>query len=88
MFYGVIVVSTLVGLFVNLLNIDPITMLYYSAALNGVLAPPLMVIILLIANNKRILGKQTNGALSNTLGIFITAVMGVAALLLVWTLLL
>ena len=88
MFYGVIVVSTLVGLFVNLLDIDPITLLYYSAALNGVLAPPLMVIILIIANNKRILGKQTNGALSNTLGIIITAVMGVAALLLVWTLLL
>ena len=87
MFYGVIVVSTLVGLFVNLLDIDPITLLYYSAALNGVLAPPLMVIILIIGNNKRILGTQTNGALSNTLGIIITAVMGAVALLLVWSLL-
>ena len=87
LFYGVIVVATLVGLLVNLLNIDPITMLYYSAALNGVLAPPLMVIILLIANNKRILGNQTNGRLSNTFGIFITVAMGAVALALVWTLL-
>lgn len=86
LFYGVIVVATLIGLFVNLLNIDPITLLYYSAALNGVLAPPLMVIILVIANNKHILGKRTNGALSNTLGIFITAAMGAVALTLLWTL--
>lgn len=86
LFYGVIVASTLVGLLVNLLNIDPITLLYYSAALNGILAPPLLVIILVIANNKRILGKYTNGALSNVLGIAITLAMGAAALMLLWTL--
>lgn len=86
MFYGIIVASTLVGLLVNLVNIDPITLLYYSAALNGILAPPLLVIILVIANNKRILGKQTNGILSNTLGLFITAAMGASALALLWTL--
>ena len=52
-FYGVIAASTLVGLLVNFSPIPPMTMLYYTAILNGVLAPPLLVLILLISNNKR-----------------------------------
>jgi NRAMP (natural resistance-associated macrophage protein)-like metal ion transporter len=80
MFYGVIVVSTLIGILINFVGIGPITLLYYAAALNGVLAPPLMVIILLIGNNKRLMGKRTNGWLGNTLGITITVVMGVVAI--------
>ncbi len=78
-FYGVIIVSILVGTLVNLFHVDPMAMLYYSAAVNGVLAAPLMVIVLLIANNKKILGEQTNGFWSNTLGWMITIFMGVVA---------
>ncbi len=85
MFYGVIVVSTMIGVLINFIGIDPITLLYYSAALNGVLAPPLMVIILMIGNNKKILGARTNSALSNTLGIFITVAMGMVGVALLWT---
>ncbi|HWP61828.1 MAG TPA: divalent metal cation transporter [Candidatus Paceibacterota bacterium] len=84
MFYGVIVVCTLVGIFINFIGIGPIALLYYSAALNGVLAPPLMLIILFIGNNKKILGDRTNGALSNILGIAITLAMAAVALLLLW----
>ncbi|RJQ35814.1 divalent metal cation transporter [Candidatus Parcubacteria bacterium] len=80
MFYGVIVVSTLVGLLVNALPIDPITLLYYAAAINGLLAPPLLIIILLIANSKKILGHRTNSPLSNLFGIAITAIMSLIAL--------
>ncbi len=79
-FYGIIIAATLAGLIVNATSISPITMLYYSAMLNGVLAPPLMVLILLIANNKKIVGKHTNGAFSNTLGIVITVIMSVVSL--------
>lgn len=86
MFYGVIVVSTLIGVLVNFIGIGPIQLLYYSAALNGLLAPPLMIVILLIGNNKKILGKHTNSRLSNTLGIIITFVMSVVALGLLWSL--
>ncbi len=86
MFYGVIVVSTLVGLLVNALPIDPITLLYYAAALNGVLAPPLLIIILLIANNKKILGSRTNGALANIVGIATAAIMSAIALCFLFTL--
>lgn len=86
MFYGVIMLSTLAGILVNLLGVPPITLLYYSAALNGVLAPPLMIVILVIANNKKIMGARRNGWLSNTFGIAITATMGIVAVALLWSL--
>ena len=79
-FYGVITLATLVGLLVNLLGIPPFTMLYYTAILNGMIAPPLLVLILLISNNKKIMGKYVNGPLSNILGWMITAIMAVAGI--------
>lgn len=84
-FYGIITLATLVGLIINFTGVSAMTMLYYAAVLNGVLAPPLMILILLISNNKRVLGTHTNGWLSNTLGIIITAIMSVIALALLYT---
>ncbi len=78
-FYGVITIATLAGLFINFTGIPAFKVLYYSAVLNGLLAPPLMVLILLIGNNKKIMGKNVNGNWSNGLGWLITGVMGVAA---------
>ena len=66
-FYLVIAAVSVVGLLVNFTPIGPIKMLYYAAMLNGVLAPPLLIIILLIGNNKTILGDHTNGTFSNAL---------------------
>lgn len=80
-FYMVIVCAMLTGALINVLNIDPMAMLYYSAAANGILAAPLMIIILLVANNKKILGERTNSLLSNILGWIITAVMGLIAVM-------
>jgi Mn2+/Fe2+ NRAMP family transporter len=48
--------------------------------MNGIAAPPLMVLILLISNNKNIMGKHTNSVESNLLGIIITVVMGAASI--------
>ncbi len=79
-FYAVIIISMLAGALINILGIDPMAMLYYSAAANGILAAPLMVIILLIANNKKILGDNTNGLISNILGWTITIIMGVISI--------
>jgi NRAMP (natural resistance-associated macrophage protein)-like metal ion transporter len=86
-FYCVIMVATLVGMLVNFLPIKPFTMLYYTAILNGLCAPPLLVLIMLIGNNKKILGKYTNSRFSNVMGWFITGLMSIAALVLVYTLL-
>ena len=82
-FYGVIAASTLVGMAINWLGIDPIKALYYAAALNGLAAPPLMVLIILIANNKTIMGKFANKKLSKILGWIITIVMSIAGISLI-----
>lgn len=85
-FYGVLTVATLVGLLVNFLSIKPFQMLYYTAVLNGIVAPPLMVLVMLIGNNKKIMGKYTNAKASNILGWFITVVMSLAAMALIYDL--
>lgn len=85
-FYGVITVATIIGLLVNFSSIKPFQMLYYTAILNGVVAPPLMVIIMLIGNNKKIMGEYTNKKASNILGWFITFVMSLAAVILIYSL--
>jgi len=86
-FYGVIIVATLAGLLVNLTPIKPFTMLYYTAVLNGLCAPILMTLILMISNNKKILGKHTNGIFSNLAGFIITLFMGICGIILIGTLL-
>jgi len=82
-FYGVIAASTLIGMLISWLGIDPIKALYYAAALNGLAAPPLMVLIILIANNGKIMGKYVNKRISNILGWIITIVMAIAGILLI-----
>ncbi|MBI2051786.1 Nramp family divalent metal transporter [Candidatus Roizmanbacteria bacterium] len=78
-FYGIITVATLIGLLVNLTPIKPFKMLYLTAIFNGIAAPPLMLLILLISNNKNVMGQHTNSKISNILGLAITGVMGAAA---------
>lgn len=79
-FYAVLIIATLAGVILNFVSIDAIQMLYYAAAANGILAAPLLVIILFIANNKRILGDRVNTRLSNVLVITITAIMGIISI--------
>ncbi|MGZ3584322.1 MAG: divalent metal cation transporter, partial [Ktedonobacterales bacterium] len=78
-FYAVIAVATLIGLALNLIGVNPISALVYTAVINGLVAVPLLVLILLVANNRAVMGKHTNGALSNILGIVATVLMAVAA---------
>lgn len=85
-FYGVIVGATLVGMLINFLGINPITALFWTAVINGVLAPPLLVLLLLITNNKRVMGKWTNDLWLNLLAGFTTLVMFIAVIALFFTL--
>lgn len=79
-FYIIIAVATLVGLLVNFTQIKPFQLLYYTAILNGLCAPPLLIMIMLIGNSKKIMKEHTNSPFSNILGWTITAVMSVASL--------
>jgi NRAMP (natural resistance-associated macrophage protein)-like metal ion transporter len=84
-FYGVIALATLVGAAINFIGINPILALYYTAVLNGLAAPPLLFMIMLIANNRRIMGNKTNGRVTNTLGWVTTIAMTIAGLALLAT---
>lgn len=82
-FYVVIALATLVGVGLNFVGVPPFRMLYYAAALNGVLAPPLMAMITLVGNNKTIMGQQVNSRFANVMGWAITVIMGVCAVALI-----
>lgn len=84
-FYGVIAGATLLGLFINFVGIDPIKALIYAAVVNGIMAVPLIFMIIKLCNNKRIMGTHTNGVLSNTIGTitFIAMLLAVGGMLLI-----
>src|SRR5260221_455623 len=84
-FYGVIAVATLVGLLVNFTGIKPFQMLYYTAVVNGIIAPPLMIVLMFIGNNKKIMGEHPNSRFSNIFGWIITVFMGLSALALLYS---
>jgi NRAMP (natural resistance-associated macrophage protein)-like metal ion transporter len=78
-FYGFIIGATVVGALINYLGINPMTALFWTAVLNGFLAPPLLVVIMLISNNKAVMGKRVNSLSINVLGWATTAAMFAAA---------
>jgi Mn2+/Fe2+ NRAMP family transporter len=63
-FYAVIIISSLVGLIINFIGIDPVKALFYAAVLNGIASVPLLYIIAKIATDQRIMGEHTSGTLS------------------------
>ncbi|HEX3100484.1 MAG TPA: divalent metal cation transporter, partial [Pyrinomonadaceae bacterium] len=79
-FYGIIAVSTLVGVGIDFLGINPINALFWTAVINGVVAPPLLVVVMLVSNNKRVMGGRTNGLGTNIIGWLAAAVMFAAAI--------
>ncbi|MCL4389975.1 MAG: divalent metal cation transporter [Patescibacteria group bacterium] len=79
-FYGVLAIATILGFLLNLLGLNPIKYLFYSAVLNGLIAPVLIIMILLVANNKTIMGNYVNNRLSNLLSFICLIIMSLAAL--------
>jgi NRAMP (natural resistance-associated macrophage protein)-like metal ion transporter len=78
-FYAIIALSTLVGAGLNLIGINPIKALYYTAVLNGLISPPLLLLLMLIANNRKIMARKVNGRIANILGWAATLGMTAAA---------
>lgn len=82
-FYGVIIISMLVGLGLNFVGLNPIKALIYSAVLNGVVAPIIIVQIVMIASNKKLMGEWKNGKLGSTIGwltVLLMSTAGIAAI--------
>ena len=83
-FYFIIGISLILGLTLNYIGLSPVKALIYSAILYGLTAPVLIAIILHISNNKKIMGKNTNGKISNILGFAALGLMTVAGVILIY----
>jgi NRAMP (natural resistance-associated macrophage protein)-like metal ion transporter len=86
-FYLVIITSTIIGLGIALSNTDPIQALIYAAVINGIVAVPILFIILKISNDKTILANRTNSLFSRIVGWITFAFMAVSVitfLILTW----
>ena len=77
-FYGIIAVSTLVGIVLGFTPIDPIKALYWSAVINGVISVPIMAVMMLMAVRPEIMGKFTITPKLKIMGWLATGVMATA----------
>ena len=81
LFYATIAVTTLAGASLNTIGIDPAKALYWAAVVNGILAGPLMVVMMLIVRNPRAMGRLIVSTRQIVLGWTATAVMIAASVL-------
>ncbi|NNN18780.1 MAG: Nramp family divalent metal transporter [Acidimicrobiaceae bacterium] len=78
-FYALVGLGTLGGTVFSLLNTNPIQLLVFVAAINGVAAAPFLIVVMLVSGNKKIMGKHSNHRLASTIGWSTTALMAAAA---------
>jgi NRAMP (natural resistance-associated macrophage protein)-like metal ion transporter len=78
-FYGVIAVSVLLAFVIQYTPINPMKALFYSAVINGLVAVPLLVVIVLLASRRKVMGKYAVGLATKGLGWITVGVMGAAA---------
>lgn len=84
-FYGVIIISTIIGLMLNFMGINPIKALVFTAVFNGIAAVPLLYLIARINGNEAILGKNKGGILSQSVVWLTFGVMALSAVALLYT---
>jgi Mn2+/Fe2+ NRAMP family transporter len=78
-FYATIAIATLGGVALNDTALDPVKALYWSAVVNGVLATPLMAVMMMIASNRHIMGRLTLPTSMRAVGWLATSVMALAS---------
>lgn len=86
-FYGVIILSMLVGLGLNFVGIDPIKALIYAAVANGLVAPLILLMIVLISSSKKVMGHWVNKPLTTIIGWITLALMiaaGIGTIIAIW----
>jgi Mn2+/Fe2+ NRAMP family transporter len=83
-FYGVIILSMIIGLLMNFLHLHLIKMLIYSALINGIIAPFILAIIVLLSSNKKIMKEWTNHPAVTVVGWVITIFMACASVSTIW----
>ncbi|HEY4171594.1 MAG TPA: divalent metal cation transporter, partial [Rhodopila sp.] len=84
-FYGTIAVATLIGIAVNFVGLDPVKALFWAAVINGVVAVPLMAVIMVMAMTPKVMGQFTLSRGLCAMGWLCTAVMTVAVVIMLVT---
>lgn len=79
-FYAVLAAAVVLGLALDFAGFDAVKMLFWSAVANGVLAPPLIVLLVLLTSDRHVMGDRTNPPVLRWLGWFTAAVMTAAAI--------
>lgn len=79
-FYSVMAISTLLGLGLTWLKLDAVKLLFWTAVMYGLMSPPLIAVVLHVANNEKVMGKWRNGKWANILGLLTLIVMTLAGL--------
>lgn len=82
-FYGLIAAEILVGVALDYAGVPPVRLLFVAAVVNGALAPPLLVVLLAVCNNRAIMGEHTNGRVMNIVGALVALLTGAAAVAMV-----
>ncbi len=80
-FYGTIVVATLIGIFINFVDIDPMKALFWTAVLNGVVAVPLMAVMMIMTMRPEVMGDFVLPRPLWAMGWLSTVVMAVAVVI-------
>ncbi len=77
-FYGIIIISMFIGLLINFIGVDPIKALIYTAVLNGLIAPIILVCIVLLGSSKKIMGQWVNHPFITLIGWLTISIMTLA----------
>jgi NRAMP (natural resistance-associated macrophage protein)-like metal ion transporter len=79
-FYAVIAIAILIGLAFDFARLDAVKMLFWSAILNGLLAPPLVIMVVLLTSDRRVMGNRVNSRGMQLLGWLCALIMSAAAI--------
>ena len=77
-FYGIIIISMIIGLCINFIGLNPIKVLIYSAVANGVVAPMVLIPMVIISSNKKVMGEWVNDPITKIIGWLVVIVMTLA----------
>ena len=84
-FYGIIILAMVIGLVLNFVGLDAIKALIYSAVLNGLVAPVILVLIVILSGSKKVMGTWANKPLTTALGWTATILMAIVAIATIWS---
>lgn len=85
-FYGVIIISLVIGVLMNLLGLNAMKALVYSAIMNGTVAPVILILILILSSSKKVMGERANRWPAKIIGGIATLLMLIAGVATIWTL--